>query len=76
MINFTKQIRYWLKTFYHYKDLLILLVERDVKLKYRRSFLGYLWSIMNPLFIMVVLMLIFSRMLFLLNVKCMPDHSL
>ena len=62
MIKFAKQIRYWLKTFYHYKDLLVLLVERDVKLKYRRSFLGYLWSIMNPLFIMVVLTLIFSRM--------------
>mgnify|MGYP000789129682 FL=1 len=29
----------------HYKDLLIQLVSRDLKLKYRRSFLGYVWSL-------------------------------
>ena len=28
----------------HYKDLLIQLVSRDLKLKYRRSFLGYVWA--------------------------------
>ena len=39
-------------TFFKYKDLLRELVVRDVKLKYRRSFLGYVWSILNPLLIM------------------------
>lgn len=38
---------------YNYRNLLQQLVERDVKLKYRRSFLGYLWSILNPLMIMM-----------------------
>ena len=38
-----------INTFFQYKDLLRELVVRDVKLKYRRSFLGYLWSILNPL---------------------------
>ena len=38
------------------------LVARDIKLKYRRSFLGYVWSILNPLLIMLVLTVVFSKM--------------
>lgn len=45
-----------------YRYLLALLVERDIKLKYRRSFLGYLWSILNPLFSMIIMMIVFSYM--------------
>lgn len=51
-----------LQVFYQYKDLLIQLVERDVKLKYRRSFLGYVWSILNPLLIMLVQTFVFMTM--------------
>lgn len=51
-----------INTFLQYKDLLRELVVRDVKLKYRRSFLGYLWSILNPLLIMIVMTLVFSQM--------------
>lgn len=43
-----------------YKDLLQQLVSRDLKLKYRRSVLGYFWSILNPLMIMLVMYLVFS----------------
>ena len=49
-----------INTFFRYKDLLRELVVRDVKLKYRRSFLGYVWSILNPLLIMLVMTLVFS----------------
>ena len=48
-----------INTFFRYKDLLRELVVRDVKLKYRRSFLGYVWSILNPLLIMLVMTLVF-----------------
>ena len=51
-----------INTFFKYKDLLRELVVRDVKLKYRRSFLGYVWSILNPLLIMMVMTLVFSQM--------------
>ena len=57
-----KQLTVRLQTFYHYKDLLVQLVEKDIKLKYRRSFLGYLWSILNPLMIMVIMVIVFSNM--------------
>ena len=51
-----------INTFFRYKDLLRELVVRDVKLKYRRSFLGYVWSILNPLLIMLVMTVVFSTM--------------
>ena len=47
---------------FNYKDLLNQLVSRDIKLKYRRSFLGYVWSILNPLLIMIVMVIVFSKM--------------
>lgn len=48
--------------FYQYHFLMEQLVEKDIKLKYRRSFLGYLWSILNPLMIMVIMVIVFSNM--------------
>lgn len=51
-----------LKVYCHYRPLLEQLVIKDVKLKYRRSFLGYLWSIMNPLMIMLIMVVVFSNM--------------
>ncbi len=48
--------------FFQYKDLWLQLVSRDIKLKYRRSFLGYVWSVLNPLLIMLVMTLVFSTM--------------
>jgi len=47
---------------YQYRDLLKQLVVRDVKLKYRRSILGYLWSVLNPLMTMMVLVIVFSNL--------------
>ena len=51
-----------MKGFIQYKDLMGQLVLRDLKLKYRRSILGYLWSILNPLFIMTIMAIVFSQM--------------
>ena len=47
--------------FKKYQPLLEQLVIKDIKLKYRRSFLGYLWSVLNPLMIMGIMALIFSN---------------
>ena len=48
--------------FLQYKPLLKELVRRDLKVKYRRSFLGYVWSLLNPLLMMCVMTLVFSYM--------------
>lgn len=44
-----------------YKDLFLELVKKDINLKYRNSYLGVLWSLLNPLLMMVVLTIIFSE---------------
>lgn len=51
-----------IKTFQNYRALLWEFVKKDIKLKYRNSVLGILWSMLNPLLIMVVLTFIFSNL--------------
>jgi lipopolysaccharide transport system permease protein len=51
-----------LRTFSNYRELFFQLVTRDIKIKYRRSILGYLWSVLNPLLTMIVLILVFTNM--------------
>ncbi|HEX3018056.1 MAG TPA: ABC transporter permease [Caproicibacter sp.] len=50
----------YLQAFNKYRDLLWQLVVKDVKTKYRRSVLGYLWSVLNPLMMMVIMTIVFS----------------
>lgn len=49
-----------LETFGKYKYLLRLFVKRDFLKRFRRSFLGMLWSVLSPLLSMIVLTIIFS----------------
>ena len=45
---------------YKYRFLIRELVIRDIKKKYRRSVLGILWSVLNPLLMMAVTAMVFS----------------
>ncbi len=47
-------------SFRHWLDLISLLVKRDLKVRYRASILGYLWSMVNPLLMMSILSVVFS----------------
>ena len=64
-----------LQTLFRYRELFFQLVSRDIKLKYRRSVLGYLWSILNPLLTMLVMVIVFSN-LFARNVPNFPIYLL
>ena len=48
--------------FQHNKFVLSSLVSKDFKLKYRRSALGIVWSLLNPLLMMIVMAAVFSYM--------------
>ena len=52
----------FIANFNRYKPLLNELVVRDVKTKYRRSVLGVLWTLLNPLLMMAVLSVVFSNL--------------
>lgn len=49
--------------FKRYMPLLRNLVTKDIKIKYRRSVLGIAWSILNPMFTMLVLTQVFQMLL-------------
>lgn len=66
-------LKQYLHEFWKYRDLMVLLVKKDIKLKYRRSFLGYVWSVLNPLLIMVVMTIVFSTM-FARNIENFPVY--
>lgn len=48
--------------FNKYRYLIKLLIVRDIKKKYKDSFLGIIWSLLNPLLQMIVLTIIFSSL--------------
>jgi len=48
------------QTFRRFRYLLALMIKRDFVTRYRRSVLGVLWSLLNPLLTMLVLTLVFS----------------
>ncbi|NRF95750.1 ABC transporter permease [Paenibacillus frigoriresistens] len=65
----------YIKNFMRYTHLLKELVARDLKIKYRRSILGYFWSLLNPFLMMLVLTLIFSN-LFKFDIPNYPMYLL
>lgn len=58
-MNFFKNIFANIKK---YRFLLSQLVIRDFKVKYKRSVLGVLWSVLYPLLMMMVMAIVFSNM--------------
>jgi len=45
-----------------YRSLLRTLVARDLKVRYKRSALGILWTMLNPLLLMVILTIVFAHL--------------
>lgn len=64
-----------LQEVYKYRYLLHELVTRDIKKKYRRSVLGVLWSILNPLLMMSVTAMVFST-IFRFSIENYPLYLL
>ena len=65
----------YIQNFLKFRPLLEELVSRDVKIKYRRSVLGVLWTLLNPLLMMTVLSVVFSN-LFKFDIENFPLYLL
>lgn len=53
-------MRSTLTTLWHFRDLLGSLVGRELKARYRGSALGFLWSLVNPLLLLLVYSVVFG----------------
>ena len=52
-----------MKAIFRYRELVRNLVLKDLKLKYRDSAMGFLWSLINPLLLILVYSFVFSHIL-------------
>ena len=46
-----------------YRELIWALALKDLKIRYKRSVLGFLWALLNPLLLMIVLTIVFSTVM-------------
>lgn len=49
-----------LKELFKYRQLILTLVSRELKARYRGTFFGFLWSLLNPLFLLVIYSIVFG----------------
>ena len=61
----------YIESFVNYRFLLWELVKKGIKLKYRRSYLGIIWSLLEPLLTMIVLTIVFGTIV-LGKLWCIP----
>lgn len=60
---------------YRYRELVRQFVSRAIKTRYKRSILGVVWTMLNPILTMIVLTLVFSQ-LFRFSVQNYPVYVL
>jgi len=48
---------------WNYKELFYFFTWRDIKIKYKQTVLGFLWAILQPLFMMIIFTFFFGRAL-------------
>jgi len=60
-----------LKELFEYRDLLRVLTVKELKLQYRNSVLGFFWSLLNPLLMMLIFTFVFAQV-FRFGIKDFP----
>ena len=58
----TQALRSTILEIYQYREVLYSLLARDLKVKYKRTSLGYFWSLLNPLLQLAVSAAVFSHL--------------
>lgn len=52
-----------LKELWRFRELLLAMVERELRIRYKNSALGFLWSLLNPLVTVAVMVVVFTFLL-------------
>jgi len=52
-----------LKEFFRYRELLYVLTQREIQIRYKQSVLGIAWAVLQPLVLMLMFTFIFSMLL-------------
>ena len=52
-----------LRELWRYRELLLVMTQRELRIRYKNSVLGVLWSFVNPLLTMLVMWLVFGKLL-------------
>ncbi|HSI74016.1 MAG TPA: ABC transporter permease [Fimbriimonas sp.] len=60
-----------LKELWRFRELLFTMVQRDLKIRYKNSALGFFWSLLNPLLTVLVMTFVFQNFM---GVK-VPNYS-
>jgi lipopolysaccharide transport system permease protein len=50
-----------LRELWRFRELLITMVQRDLKIRYKNSALGFFWSLLNPLVTVIVMTFVFEN---------------
>lgn len=71
-LDFIQKLRAQLTHLLEYQELIYNLVIRELKVRYKDSVLGILWSLMNPLLMMVVFTIVFTVMTPVADIENFP----
>src|SRR4051812_29768521 len=58
-----RKFDFGIRELWSYKELFYFFTWRDIKVKYKQTFLGFLWAILQPLVTMVVFTFFFGHLL-------------
>lgn len=75
LVSSRDTLRPYVQKFMKFRPLLFQLVRRDFLAKYKRSVLGVLWSLLSPLFTMLVMTIVFS-FVFRFDIENFPVYLL
>lgn len=62
-----------LKEIYKYRHMLVTLVKQDIDGRYKGSIFGFLWTLLNPLFMLVIYSVVF-KFVFINNIDHYPIY--
>jgi ABC-2 type transport system permease protein len=60
IVNGKVELRQRLRDLWRNRDLLVLLIRTELKVKYKNSVLGYLWSMLNPALVLAIYYVVFK----------------